>query len=173
MKWRFTALRIHRGFLLNWLAVSLRSRAMYETDLDALVAHGLPSFSFLRVEYNKLIHDVIGFKRSNRLDTLPGSLPQNIPGLFQPVRIDRFPWIDINDPATLNNGPAEAAISQGIEDAQQHGLLVDDIDPDRYTEYRNEYFTRYIVKSSMEFFYDAVEYQAGRKPDNRFPSSVS
>ncbi|KAH0538350.1 hypothetical protein FGG08_005045 [Glutinoglossum americanum] len=99
------------------------------------------------------------------------SATKNIPGLFQPVRIDRFPWIDINDPATLNNGPAKAAISQGIEDAQQHGLFVDDIDPDWYTEYRNEYLTRYIVKPGIEFFYDTVEYQAGRKPNNRFPSS--
>jgi hypothetical protein len=60
-----------------------------------------------------------------------------------------------------------------MEDAQQHGLLVDDIDLDRYTEYRNEYLTRYIVKPNMDFFYDAVEYQAGQKPDNHFPSSVS
>lgn len=39
-------------------------------------------------------------------------------------------------------------------------------------KYRNEYLARYIVKPSMEFFYDAVEYQAGQKPDNHFPSSV-
>jgi hypothetical protein len=40
------------------------------------------------------------------------------------------------------------------------------------TPYRNEYLTRYTVKPGMEFFYDAVEYQAGWKPDDRFPSSV-
>jgi hypothetical protein len=72
------ALRIHRGFLLNWLAVSLRSRAMHKMDLNALVARGLPTFLFLRVEYSKLINDVIGSERSNRLDTLLGSLPRRI-----------------------------------------------------------------------------------------------
>src|SRR5439155_26198428 len=100
------------------------------------------------------------------------SATKNIPGLFQPVRIDRFPWIDIKDSASLDNGPAEAAISQGLEDARQHGLLAAEIDLDRYSEYRHEYLARYIVKPSMEFFYDAVEYQAGQKPDNHFPSSV-
>jgi hypothetical protein len=89
-------------------------------ETDALVAHGLPIFSFLRVEYNKLIHDVIDrFQEIQPIEyPLRKSATKNIPDLFQPVRIDRFPWIDINDPATLNNSPAEAAISQGIEDAQ-------------------------------------------------------
>ncbi|KAI9768251.1 MAG: hypothetical protein M1840_005081 [Geoglossum simile] len=55
------------------------------------------------------------------------------------VRIDRFPWLDISDKATLRNSPCELNILDGIAAARKNGDRIDTFDMSEYDTYIAEY----------------------------------
>ena len=74
------------------------------------------------------------------------------------MRIDVFPWLDLDDPATFVQSPCEKVILQGIADAHANGLRIDDFDKDRYAQYSAAYDDRYLNRGRKDIFSDALEY---------------
>jgi hypothetical protein len=74
------------------------------------------------------------------------TVDKRLPILELPLRIDRFPWLDLDDPATFHQSPSEIYILQGIANARASGLRIDDFDKARYTIYSDTYDERYIEK---------------------------
>ncbi|KAI9776692.1 MAG: hypothetical protein M1839_009419 [Geoglossum umbratile] len=86
------------------------------------------------------------------------TVSKRLPVLELPLRIDRFPWLDLDDPATFNQSPTQIHILQGIANARASGLRVDDFDKARYTLYSDTYDERYIKNGRKDTFFDAQEY---------------
>jgi hypothetical protein len=51
------------------------------------------------------------------------------------VRIDQFPWLDLDDPQTIRNSPVDAFIQQMIASSRDVGALQDEFSHDNYMLY--------------------------------------
>ena len=81
------------------------------------------------------------------------TLSKRLPVLELPLRIDRFPWLDLDEPATFHQSPCEVYILQGIANARACGLRIDDFDKARYTIYSDTYDERYVEKGQKDIFF--------------------
>jgi hypothetical protein len=90
------------------------------------------------------------------------SVTKTLPALELPLRVDVFPWLDLDDPAAFAWSPCEKFILQGVPDARASGLRNDDFDKSRYEQYSAAYGDRYLNGGRKDIF-GALEY-----PDRGF-----
>ncbi|KAH0551655.1 hypothetical protein GP486_007126 [Trichoglossum hirsutum] len=104
------------------------------------------------------------FRRVSPLGQPPkDTVTKTLPVLELPLRIDVFPWLDLDDPVTFAQSPYEEFILRGIADARASGLRIDDFDTGCYAQYSAAYDDRYPNRGQKGIFFDALEY-----PDNEF-----
>ncbi|KAI9773295.1 MAG: hypothetical protein M1839_002155 [Geoglossum umbratile] len=100
-------------------------------------------------------------KHQSAWATCEDTVSKRLPILELPLRIDHFPWLDLDDPTTFQQSPRQVYILQSIADARESGLRIDDFDKARYTIYSDTYDERYIKKGRKDIFFDAQEYLEG------------
>ncbi|KAI9763373.1 MAG: hypothetical protein M1840_000565 [Geoglossum simile] len=86
-----------------------------------------------------------GWFRQTRSHNQPEKLSQTKYNavLGHDVRIDQFPWLDLDDPQTIRNSPVDAFIQQMIASSRNAGALQDDFNYDDYMLYLDDHDRQY------------------------------
>ncbi|KAH0536731.1 hypothetical protein FGG08_006439 [Glutinoglossum americanum] len=103
--------------------------------------------------------------RQTRLHNQPEKLSQTKYNTIRgrDVRIDQFPWLDLDDPQTTRNSPVDAFIQQMVASSRDVGVLRDDFNYDDYMLYLDDYNRQYgrDIPASLE--------DAGGSPEGNTP----
>ncbi|KAI9765984.1 MAG: hypothetical protein M1840_006991 [Geoglossum simile] len=112
------------------------------------------------------LNPIRGWFRQTRPHNQPEKLSQTKYNAIRghDVRIDQFPWLDLDNPQTIRNSPVDTFIQQMIA-SRDVGALQDDFNYDNYIRYLDDYDCQYgrDIQATLE--------DAGGSPEDNAPQA--